>query len=88
MADFGNEEWRHDLSAITTWNRGPVSCGGAGAGDRRREYVETVIEKAISIPLAASSSPKTGEEIFAWLDSLAQFSDIISAMLGESFSRE
>jgi hypothetical protein len=52
------------------------------------EYAGTVIEKAISVPLPAGCPPKTGEEITAWLDSLAQFSDKIPPMPGETFSRE
>ena len=50
-------------------------------------YVQTLIEQAT--PSKPRRKPKrTPEEIRAWLAKLAQFSDKIPPMPGETFSRE
>jgi hypothetical protein len=50
-------------------------------------YAAQVLEQAA--PATTSVHPqRTPEEIRAWLDELAQFSDKIPAMPGETFSRE
>jgi hypothetical protein len=48
-------------------------------------YAAQVLEQAAS---AAPKRQRTSEEIRAWLDEVAQFSDKIPAMPGETFSRE
>ncbi len=52
-----------------------------------RTYVETLIEEAVAIKTPATPRPKTPEEIQAWLDDMAQFSDKIPSMPGETFTR-
>ena len=52
-----------------------------------RTYVETLIEEAMAPKTPASPRPRTPEEVQAWLDELAQFSDKIPAMPGETFTR-
>ena len=54
-----------------------------------RAYVETLIGEAVAMTIGtvAPPHPKTPEEIQAWLDELAQFSDKIPAMPGETFTR-
>jgi hypothetical protein len=65
-----------------------LTAAAQARGIEVAEYAGTVIEQAISMPLPSGRRPKTGEEITAWLDSLAQFSDKIPPMPGETFSRE
>jgi hypothetical protein len=43
---------------------------------------------AESLPPVRYNPPRTPEEVRAWLDELAQFSDKIPEMPGETFSRE
>lgn len=50
-------------------------------------YVESLIEEAVATSTLTSPRPRTPEEIQAWLDELAQFSDEIPAMPGETFTR-
>jgi hypothetical protein len=52
------------------------------------EYAGTVLERAIFSSASIDRPPRTQEEIAAWLDSLAQFSDKIPPMPDETFSRE
>ena len=52
-----------------------------------RTYVETLIEEAVAVKTLPPSRTKTPEEVQAWLDELAQFSDKIPAMPGETFTR-
>jgi hypothetical protein len=52
-------------------------------------YVQSLVEQAQ--PPTGDKSPRrrwTREEMRAWLDEMAQFSDEIPAMPGETFSRE
>ena len=49
-------------------------------------YATRVLEGDIMLP-PGPQRQRTPEEIRAWLDSLAQFSDRIPAMPGETFSR-
>lgn len=52
-----------------------------------RTYIESLIEEAVKVGTTTSPRPRTPEEIQAWLDELAQFSDKIPAMPGETFTR-
>jgi hypothetical protein len=65
-----------------------LAAEAAAHGIGLAEYVGTVLERAISAPAGTDRPPKTKEEITAWLDSLAQFSDKIPSMPGATFSRE
>ena len=51
------------------------------------DYISEILAKQLPSPSAATSRPRTPEEIRAWLDSLAQFSDKIPP-LPEKISRE
>jgi hypothetical protein len=55
-------------------------------GIQVEEYASAVIERAA--PIKPGSPFRSPEEIRAWVDSLAQFSDAIPPMPGEVFSRE
>ena len=50
-------------------------------------YVQEVLAQQLGVRPAETRQPRTPEEIRAWLDSLAQFSDQIPA-LPETISRE
>ncbi len=50
-------------------------------------YVQEVLAQQLGVRSAETRQPRTPEEIRAWLDSLAQFSDQIPA-LPETISRE
>ena len=52
-----------------------------------RTYIERLLEEAVKSGTTASPRLRTPEEIQAWLDELAQFSDKIPAMPGETFTR-
>lgn len=53
-------------------------------------YAASLLEKAVAPPVecAAGKSKTSREEIRAWLNSMAEFSDRIPPMPGETFSRE
>ena len=50
-------------------------------------YVEQILMEQIAGPKAESPAPRSQQEIRAWLDSLAQFSDKIP-LLPENITRE
>ena len=50
-------------------------------------YVQEILAQQLAAPPAEARQPRTPEEIRAWLDSLAQFSDKIP-LLPETISRE
>jgi post-segregation antitoxin (ccd killing protein) len=50
-------------------------------------YVEELLTRQVEASLAAAPKPRTPEQIRAWLDELAQFSDEIPP-LPETISRE
>jgi hypothetical protein len=56
-------------------------------GLRTEAYVEEILAQQVKAGSAGSGLPRTPQEIRAWLDSLAQFSDKISP-LPETISRE
>ena len=57
-------------------------------GVEMEEFARSVIERAVSALGSAGDALRTREEISAWLDSLAQFSDKIPFIASETFSRE
>ncbi|MGB7284425.1 MAG: hypothetical protein WBE13_19325 [Candidatus Acidiferrum sp.] len=56
-------------------------------GMRVEDYVNEILAKQLALQPAKSSRSRTPEEIRAWLDSLAQFSDKIPP-LPETISRD
>jgi hypothetical protein len=50
-------------------------------------YVEELLSQQVAVAPAGSRQPRTAEQIRAWLDSLAQFSDKIPP-LPDTISRE
>lgn len=50
-------------------------------------YIEELLAQQLGVPSTGTRKPRTPEEIRAWLDSLAQFSDKIPP-LPETISRE
>jgi len=50
-------------------------------------YVQEILAQQLAAPPAEARQPRTPEEIRAWLDSLAQFSEKIP-LLPETISRE
>jgi post-segregation antitoxin (ccd killing protein) len=51
------------------------------------EYIEELLNQQVARRSAATEQPRTPEQVRAWLDSLAQFSDKIPP-LPETISRE
>ena len=51
-------------------------------------YAAHLLEQAATPASVPAASVRTREEVRAWLDELAQFSDKIPPMPGETFSRE
>ena len=51
-------------------------------------YVQGLIEQAVPAPDERARRKWTRAEVRAWLDEMAQFSDEIPPMPGETFSRE
>ncbi len=56
-------------------------------GLRVEDYINEILTKQLSLPPSTPSRPRTSEEIRAWLDSLAQFSDKIPP-LPQTISRD
>jgi len=50
-------------------------------------FVQEILEQQLAVPMLETRPPRAPEEIRAWLDSLAQFSDNIPA-LPDAISRE
>jgi hypothetical protein len=51
------------------------------------DYVQQILTQQLAVRVSEARPPRTAEEIRAWLDSLAQFSDKIPA-LPDTISRE
>lgn len=64
-----------------------VAAAARALGLRPEDYVEELLAQQLHVPSAPVRQPRRPEEIRAWLDSLAQFSDKIPP-LPEIISRE
>lgn len=64
-----------------------IAARAKARGMRVETYVEELLAQQAVVPSVESHPPRTPEEIRAWLDSLAQFSDKIPP-LPETITRE
>jgi hypothetical protein len=65
-----------------------VAEKAAALGVSVEEYVNDLLTRESAPAVKAYAPPRTAEEIRAWLDEMAQFSDQIPQLPDEAFTRE
>ena len=65
-----------------------VAAKAAALGVSVEDYVRGLVLRDSPPVVKAYAPPRTREEIRAWLDKMAQFSDLIPQLPDEAFTRE